>query len=142
MNWGRSIIAAFILFGAFIATLVTVCMRQDINLVTREYYKEELDYQTQINRMVHTAMLTEKPSIQVENGLIKIYYTDFHSMERGELHLFRPSDPAMDKKVNLPKGRESVQYFSTGGMERGMYRARMKWTMNGKEFYFEQVINL
>ena len=142
MNWGKSIIVAFILFGAFLAILVTVCMRQDINLVTREYYKEELDYQTQINRVVHTAMLAEKPSIQVESGLIKIYYTDFNSMERGELHLFRPSDPSMDKKVNLPKGREAVQYFSTRGMERGMYRARMKWTMNGKEFYFEQVINL
>ena len=58
------------MFAAFIATLVTVCLRQDISLVTREYYKEELNYQAQINRIAHTTMLSEKPSIQVESAVI------------------------------------------------------------------------
>ncbi len=143
MNWGKSIILAFVLFAAFIATLVTVCLRQDISLVTREYYKEELNYQAQINRIAHTTMLSEKPSIQVESGdIIKVRYVDFPSLERGELHLFRPSDPEMDKEFDLRSSAGELQYFSIAGMEKGMYRARMKWTMNGKEFYIEQMITL
>ena len=143
MNWGKSIILAFILFAAFIGALVTVCMRQDISLVTREYYKEELDYQAQINRISHTTTLSEKPSIHVETGdIIKVHYSDFHAIESGKLHLFRPSDPKMDKQFDLRRSAEALQYFSTAGMARGMYRARMKWTMNGEEFYIEHVINL
>ena len=143
MNWGKSIVLAFILFAAFIGALVTICMQQDISLVTRDYYKEELDYQTQINRISHTTTLSEKPSIQVENGdIIKVHYPDFHAIQSGELHLFRPSDPKMDKQFDLRRSTDALQYFSTAGMERGMYRARMKWTMNGEEFYIEHVINL
>jgi hypothetical protein len=41
----------FILFAAFIGTLVTVCLRQDISLVSKDYYKEELQYENQLTRL-------------------------------------------------------------------------------------------
>ena len=46
MNWGKSIVLAFVLFAVFIGVLVAVCVREDISLVSRNYYNEELDYQT------------------------------------------------------------------------------------------------
>jgi hypothetical protein len=142
MNWGKSIIVAFVLFAAFIGTLVTVCVRQDVHLVTKEYYKEELDYQRQIDRMAHTALLKEKPSIKVEGALLSIAYPDFARLESGRLKLFRPSDSRMDKMFELKKSDETAQYFSTAGMNKGMYRARLQWTMDGEEFFLEQVIYL
>ena len=51
MNWGKSIVLSFVLFAAFIVTLVTVCLRQDISLVSKEYYKEELQYENQLTRL-------------------------------------------------------------------------------------------
>lgn len=142
MNWGKSIIVAFILFAAFIGTLVTICVRQDIHLVTKDYYREELAYQRQIDRMSHTAMLTDKPSIKVEGDLLNVAYTDLSRIQYGELRLFRPSDSRMDKLFELRKSTEASQYFSTAGMHKGMYRARLQWTLNGEEFFMEQVIYL
>ncbi len=142
MNWGKSIVVAFILFAAFIATLVTVCFRQDINLVTRDYYDEELAYQKQIDRMAQTAMLKEKPSIAVERGLLKVTYSDFGRLQHGALILFRPSDPAHDKAFAIMRSDEAVQFFPIDGMKRGMYRAKLKWEIDGQEFYIEEVINL
>lgn len=143
MNWGKSIILAFGMFGAFIATLVTVCIRQDVNLVTREYYKEELAYQQQIDRMAHAATLVEKPVIEARDGnIVTITYSDFHRIQKGELQLFRPSDPDMDKEFNVQKSDYKIQYFSTEGLARGMYRARLRWTMGGQEFFIEQIIRL
>ena len=49
MNWGKSIVLSFILFAAFIGTLVTVCIRQDISLVSKDYYEEELQYDKSVN---------------------------------------------------------------------------------------------
>ena len=143
MTWGKSIILAFSLFGAFIATLVTVCVRQDISLVTKDYYKEELVFQHQIDRVKETALLSEKPFIQVEGKkLLKITYGDFSAVDQGALELFRPSDPGMDKAFALKKTSERTQFFSTQGMVKGMYRARLRWNMRGKEYFVEQVIQL
>ena len=47
MNFGKWIVVAFVFFSLFIGTLVTVCVRQDISLVSTDYYKEELIYQDQ-----------------------------------------------------------------------------------------------
>jgi len=142
MNWGKSIVLAFVLFIAFIATLVTVCVREDVNLVTKDYYKEELAYQKQIDRINKTAMLEVKPAIQLEQGQLKVIYSDFDQMEEGHLLLFRPSDPALDKIFELSKSKVTAQYFSTAGMQKGLYRARLTWSFNGQEFFLEQAIQL
>lgn len=143
MNWGKSIVLAFVLFGAFIATLVTICMQQDVSLVTKDYYREELAYQRQIDRMAQTATLSEKPVIQLEGpNLLKVSYREFSKVRKGALELFRPSDPALDKHFVLPKTSEPSLYFSTEGLEKGMYRARLRWSMNGREFFLEEVIRL
>lgn len=134
---------AFVLFTAFIGTLVAVCVRQDINLVTKDYYKEELVYQQQIDRISLTAKLSHKPTLSVEQGyLLKVHYADLSKVDHGELELFRPSDPALDKRFKIAKTDETAVYFSTSGMGKGMYRARLRWTMNGEQFFIEQVIHL
>ena len=53
-----------------------------------------------------------------------------------------PSDAALDKRFKLARTAETSVYFSTSGMEKGMYRARLRWTMDGEEFFLEQVIHL
>ena len=142
MDWGKSIIAAFILFGVFIGTLVTICAREEINLVTEDYYREEIDYQRQIDRIAHTAMLPQKPKIDVGKNLLKVSYPDFMRVQKGVLQLFRPSDARLDKRFELIRNAEGEQVFPTTGMDKGMYRARLRWTMDGQEFFLEQVIHL
>jgi hypothetical protein len=122
---------------------VGVCINQDVNLVSGEYYKEELAFQQQIDRISQTAMLTETPVIETENEtLLKVTYAHFENVEDARLQLFRPSDPGMDKNFQVLKSQEDRQYFSTDGMTKGMYRARFLWTMNGQNFFVEQVIHL
>lgn len=143
MNWGKSIILAFVLFAGFIATLVTVCVRQDVSLVTKDYYQEELAYQQQMDRMAQTSKLAQQPVLSVEQGyLLKVDYANLSAVDEGTLELFRPSDAALDRHFKLRKTDDTALFFSTSGMEKGMYRARLRWMMDGKEFYLEQVIHL
>ncbi len=141
MNWGKWIVVSFVLFAAFIATLVTVCVRQDISLVSNDYYKEELVYQDQIGRMENASLLVNRPSIKIINkNTLEISFDQFNKIEKGELQLFRPSDATMDKKFHFKASDTPTQLFSTETMHRGMYRARMMWTMGEKEFFIEEVI--
>lgn len=141
MNWGKWIIVSFVLFAAFIATLVTVCVRQDVSLVSKDYYKEELAYQDQMGRIKNASLLAKRPTIKiVDKNTMQVDFDQFNKVEKGELQLFRPSNAAMDKKFNFNASDAPSQQFSTENMDKGMYRARMIWTMGGKEFFVEEVI--
>ena len=141
MNWGKWIIVSFILFAAFIGTLVTVCVRQDISLVSKDYYKEELQYEKQLERLKNVDALEAKPVIRIlEHGSIQIAFEGFRDMEKGELKLFRPSDADRDKIFSLTNATGTTLEFSTKDLNPGMYRAKLQWTAGGKEFYLEEVI--
>lgn len=143
MNWGKWIIVSFVLFAAFIGTLVTVCVRQDISLVSKDYYKEELEFENQMIRVKNVSLLTEKPVISIlADGSIQITFDNFNRIESGELKLFRPSDAEKDKTFALDKTTQKAFIFSTKGWTAGMYRARMQWTMENKEYFIEEIIYL
>ena len=142
MNWGKWIVVAFVLFAGFIATLVTVCMRQDVNLVSKDYYSEELAYQDQIVRMNNTSDLSEKPVILRSEKVLTVSFAQFKDLKEGSLKLFSPSDPKKDKSFVLERSNETMQIFSLDNVAKGMYRARMQWTMNDKEYFFETIVNI
>ena len=142
MNWGKWIIVAFVLFAAFIATLVTVCVRQDVPLVSKEYYKEELQYQNTIEQMNNANALEERPEISVNGNTITVAYNRFAEVESGELKLLRPSDPNLDKLFKLEPTSDSGQSFTITNAQAGLYRARLQWSQEGTSYYIEKVIVL
>ena len=142
MNWGKWIIVSFVLFAAFIATLVTVCMRQDVNLVSRDYYQDELEYQEQIQRLNNANQLHSKPAIEMVGNSLAIDFAHFREIKSGELKLFSPSDPDKDRIYTLIAADVTQQLIPVGDVAKGMYRARFQWVMNGKEYFMETVINI
>lgn len=140
MSWSRGILLSFLFFAAFIIVLVVICVRQEVSLVSKEYYHEEIAYQDQIERIRNAMMLEQKPVISVNNSFVQIDY-NFSQMQNGKLVLFCPSNLHSDKSFEL-KGESSSQKFETGTLQKGMYRARLLWTMDGKEFFMEQIITI
>jgi hypothetical protein len=141
MNPGKWIFVAFVLFAGFIATLVVVCMRQDISLVSADYYKQELVYQDQIERINNTKQLTQKPVIVATRNTMKVTFDSTQHVQQGELQLFCPSDARMDRTFALtPDQREFDTTVS--GLTSGMYRVKLFWTMNGKDYFQEEIVNL
>jgi hypothetical protein len=142
MNFGKWIVVAFVLFAGFIATLVTVCVRQDISLVSKDYYKDELVYQDQIVRIQNTRQLDRAPAIKVKEKMLQVEFGQFSEIEKGEVKLFCPSNAHNDKHFTLRTSTEPVQLFELNTLQPGMYKAKMLWTMNGEEFYYEEIINI
>ncbi len=140
MNFGKWIVFAFVLFALFIGTLVTVCVKQDINLVSKSYYNDELVYQDQIVRINNTKMLLKKPSITKDGkGSVQIDFGDQFKIQKGEVKFFCPSNPEADRNFEL-QSSGNTQQFDTSGFKRGMYKAKLLWTMDGKEYYYEETI--
>ena len=140
MNWGKWIVVSFVLFAMFIGTLVVFCVRQDSPLVSQQYYQEELDYQNQIERIENANALAESPEITIVNDSLRITYIRFSEMENGKIKLFRPSDPRLDRQYDLLNSTQESQAFSIGDLQKGLYKARLLWEQDGKEFYIEKTI--
>jgi hypothetical protein len=142
MNWGNWIAVSFVCFALFIGTLVVICVRQDISLVAPDYYKQELNYQQQIERNQNALNLTEKPEISVQDKLLQVSFENFNRIEKGEVVLFRPSNPNDDHTFSFISTQNKMQQFDISQQQPGMYKAKLSWTMEGKEFYLEQTIYL
>lgn len=142
MSIAKWITLSFILFAGFIATLVIVCMRQDISLVSKDYYKEELAYQNQIERLNNTAALVIKPSIHLTNHALHLTLDTTVAIERGEVTIFCPSNASMDRTFLVSATKGLHQNFDLTGLQAGMYRVKFSWSMHGKDFYHEEIINL
>ena len=142
MNFGKWIVVSFVLFASFIATLVAICVREDINLVSRDYYQEELAHEQKMTSIQNTNSLKSRPVISIEGPVVTITFSDFDRIEKGELKLLRPSDSRLDRKYFIHPAIDKVQSYPLEVWSKGLYRASMQWTMDGKEFYFEKLIVL
>lgn len=141
MNFGKWIVVSFVLFATFMAVLVTVCVRQDVSLVSKSYYDEEIKYQDQIERERNTQSLEKKPTIELRgNDLILAWNQDI-PVTRATVSLFCPSNAKMDRTFQLAEGNNS-EILELDDLNKGMYRVKLRWTMNNKEFYQEEIINL
>lgn len=142
MNFGKWIVVAFISFAGFIGVLVAVCVRQEVSLVTRNYYQEEITHQQKINSLLNTRQLTVKPDIRLAAGRITVRFADFERVEQGELKLLRPSNARLDHTFPIAPSWADEQQFTLRVAEPGLYRASLKWSMDGKEYVMEKVIVL
>lgn len=141
MNWSTSIITAFVLFALFIATLAGVCIREDISLVSSDYYREELEYQEQITRLENTASLLQKPVISVtRQQAIEIDFHEKQFIQDGWVRLFRPSDARLDRSFAIGRGEASNLRFPLPKGVSGRYRVKLQWRVMEKEYYIEEEI--
>jgi len=136
------IIGSFVFFALFIGTLVAVCMREDISLVSPDYYKQELAYQDQIKKINNTAGLAIKPSVEIVDGNLIIEFDKANLVEGGEVLLFCPSNSKMDRTYKLMANETLSQKFDLEGLNTGMYRVKLSWRVDGNEYYQEDVIYL
>jgi len=142
MNWGTRIVITFIVFVGIIATLVTISMKQDVNLVADDYYVKELAYQDQIVSENNINELSVKPKVTLDRskGLITLHI-DGEDLD-GEVLFFRPSKASMDKKYKLQTNAEGLQVFKINDFDKGLWKVKVNWTSEDKPYYLEQSVVL
>ncbi len=138
MKW---VVIAFVFFGLFIGTLVVISMREDVSLVSKAYYEDELKHSEKMARQANAASLSEQPQILIENSQVKVAHSRLTDFTNGKLAVQRPSDAKLDQSFEISP-TDTTQYFLLTVSEPGLYRAILTWSMDGKEYQFEKLIVL
>ena len=100
-NWGTGIVAAFAAFIAFILYFVVLAStdnRANHDLVTEEYYKEELAYQNEIDALTNAREYAPQFTfVKHENGLAITFPPNMNYKDiEGKVSLYRPSNKHLD----------------------------------------------
>jgi len=106
MHWGKGIVIAFIAFIGFILYFVVRMATDDRanhDLVTPDYYKQELAYQKEIDAADKAAHKNIEVRVaQHENGLVIYFPEQFNPKEiTGKVSLYRPSNKQLDFDLSI-----------------------------------------
>lgn len=139
MNWGHAIIIVFVLFAIGILTLVTRSMQTRIDMVTPDYYAEELKYQSTIDARNNTGDLSAPVSVRQPGDSIELAFPGElkGAPLQGKVHFYRPSDSRKDFTLPLSLDDTGRLLVSRTQFEKGPYRIKMQWQFNGKDYFHE-----
>ncbi|MDN3203152.1 FixH family protein [Algoriphagus sediminis] len=141
MNWGHGIVLAIVGFVAIIMTMVVISVRMTgIELVTDDYYAQEIDYQNQIDRETFANQL-DRQVIEFD-GQSKTLLFDLPKGTEANLELFRPSDETLDQQIDFQVETDTRTSVSVAELKRGYWRVQLRWQENGVELYEEKKISI
>jgi hypothetical protein len=140
MNWGKWIAVAFVSFAVFIGVLVTVCMREDVSLVSKKYYEEDLQFQQQFDQSTNAQALAFKPAVQIADQTLTLSYRNFERIEEGTITLMRPSDATLDHVFKVSQQQDTLQHFTLSDLTKGLYKVRVQWKEGEKEYRIDKTI--
>jgi len=141
-NFGTGLVLVFSLWACGILYLVYKSSQQNIDLVATDYYNKEIAFQSQIDKEKNVTELSAPVQVNFDNNgnAVSIQFpNDFSSKTiSGNIHFFRPDDASKDFDVKISTDAALNQKISAAKMKKGLWRAQMDWSCNGKSFYEEK----
>jgi nitrogen fixation protein FixH len=137
-------IGAFFLFAICgVITFVTWAVHQNMDLVSRDYYREEILYQQQIDNLRRTCQFSGEVSARYDGKAREIVVTlpIAHSLNAsGTIQLYRPSDASLDHSVPLLLKSDGSQKIRAGDLRPGLWKVRIQWSAAGRDYFFDHPV--
>ena len=141
MNWGHKIIIVYAVFVAGMLFLAFKSSKQNVDLVTEDYYAKELQYQQKIDELKRTALLSTPVNFEVVNHALTIRFPkDFDAKKiKGDVALYCPSDEKKDINRQFIVTDSAVN-IPIPASYHGLYYVKINWMADSVNYYFEQKI--
>lgn len=143
VSWGWKAGLLYASFVAMMVFMVVVSTRQKIDLVSKDYYKDELEYQRVIDAGKNQSELSVPLIIRANESVISLEFpNEFKDkMLKGEIHFYSPVNDKWDRKIALIAENNSMSISRTK-LQNTLYTMKINWEADGKKYYQETAINL
>lgn len=138
-NWGHKLTIGFTAFAGMIIYMVVQSMNTKYELVSTEYYKDELQYQQVIDGTNRANQLSSKATVTQQNEelLIQLPAEMQQKTVTGSLWFYNATDSKKDKKLALQVNNHAAQVLDSRLFIPGNYTAKLSWASNGQTYYTE-----
>ena len=144
INWGTAVVIAFVCFAAFILTFVFLATTQkkyDHELVTQNYYEQEIHLQNDIDSQNLANKLQYNLEISSSNKGVLIHFPDQTSFIKitGIVSFYRPSDQRLDFEIPISLS-SSKMLIPDEVLAGGRWDVKIRWHYEGQELLFKKQI--
>jgi len=119
--------------------LVFKASSQKFDLVTKDYYDQELKYQQVINQAANSSRLSAPVTIERNKGELKISFPNEMKRKKKlvDFYLYYAADAKKDFRRSFELDENEIVQALPVGMK-GMYELKLSWEAEGVKYYFEQ----
>jgi len=144
INWGTGIVLAFIGFISFIMYFVismNTNKKYNHDLVTEDYYKQELEFQNDIDKENNAKTLSENISWEkADQGLIiKFPQTLDPKKIKGKVFLYRPSNKQLDFEISISLSNHNLLIPDKRLLD-GRWNIKVDWLYNETPYLYNKQI--
>ncbi len=142
--WPLGIIVTFVLFFAGTVALIVVACSQQAELVSADYYEQELKFQGRIDRVERTQQTATQATVAYDLATHSITVSlpadqAGHDVS-GHIELYRPSAAGLDRAIKLEPDTKGVQRLDAAGLVPGLWKVRVSWTVGKQDYFLDQKV--
>ena len=148
-QWNPWPICLIAFFGVAIlscAGFVAFCSLHPSELVTPDYYEQEMRYQAQIGRIDNARNVLKEPSVSYDTQertiTVSLPAPVADSRPTGTIQLYRPSAASLDRKLDLALDPCGKQRIDARALAPGLWKVRVSWTVANREYYLDRPVVL
>jgi len=131
ITWGHGVIIALGAFILFILGMIFLFPlgKQNSELITENYYEEELQYQNVIDAKKRADDLADKPHIEITQNGIKFDFPKDISNENStfKFYLFRTNDRNLDIEKKVTLNPDNTLFIPAEVLVKGSYTLKLMW---------------
>jgi len=134
ISWGHGVVIALASFIIFILSMIFLFPNGQKNseMITDNYYEEELQYQDVIDAKNRADQLAEKPELKInQSGIYILFPEDFNNTNtKFDFYLYRTDDQNLDVKKEFTLSAKNDFEIPAKVLSQGNYILKLKWTTN------------
>ncbi|MFN8278466.1 MAG: FixH family protein [Chitinophagales bacterium] len=142
INWGWRLGFVYSGFVVFMLFMVYRSTQMKTELVSANYYDEELKYQEHIDAVNRTAHLSAPLAMEVAHGALQLTFPQevANAHVTAELHWYSPSHQSDDRtmKLTYPEQKE----VALSDIKKGRYEVKVDWFAKGRHYYNEKEVTI
>lgn len=144
LNWGHKLTIFICAFAGMIVLLVYKATQTNFDLVTKEYYKDELVYQQVIDGTTRANNLSARPTVVKNDSAITLQMpAEMKGLAvTGNVWFYNAADAKRDIKIPLAVNSTGQQQISSRLLLPGKYTVKFNWTAGTHQYYSEATIDL
>ena len=141
-NWGTGIVLSFVAFILFILYFVVLSFRDpesNHDLVTEDYYKQELNFQQDLDAARNLNESGERILVEKTGEGLRVEFPTAFAADKitGTVSLYRPSNKQLDFNTPIQLSERQLLIPKSRLLD-GRWDIRIEWTYQGTPYLYKQ----
>lgn len=138
INWGTGLVIVIITFVTFLVSFALFSLTQTVNLVSKDYFPEEIAYSTKLDKLRNTDALLKKIEIkQTDKDIRIIFPNNFYGKKvKGNVKFYFMKNFKFDVNMDINLINNS-QIINIKDYKKGRYFLQIDWEVDNKKYFQE-----